>query len=373
MPSFWLTLSFQNDELANLSATRTIWSPHFKDLLIVSYGTQDLILAPNSKGALVLYTLKQAYHPEKIYKTDSAIVSIDVHPENPNLVCAGFVDGSVALFDLNVSKPTHFMKAGHKDIVWKVKWQETTNDKLQFYSISSDGSICSWAVVKSGLEKSNVVSIYNVDSLQDLKKPNLNTTSARALAFHGIDKNRFIFGTEEGNLIVALKSYQNHYLDVCKAHFATINGIEFSTFHENIFATCSEDQTVKLWDIGNLTGPLFIFNLNSPVQDIAWSQHNSRIFACVTNDRKCHIFDLSVDKFGPIHSQIIAQKKKTKLTSIDFKDKVICVGDSKGMVHVLKLSPNFRKIPKLKRGEVYRLDKVKEKEDLEKIVKLYRN
>ena len=65
-----------------------------------------------------------------------------------------------------------------------------------------------------------------------------------------------------------------------------------------------------------------------------------------------HVFDLNLNKYEPICEQAVVQKKKTKLTHITFNPDfpIILVGDDRGYVTSLKLSPNLRKIPKDKKG-----------------------
>ena len=54
-------------------------------------------------------------------------------------------------------------------------------------------------------------------------------------------------------------------------------------------------------------------------------------------------------------------------------DPILCVGDDRGNVTTLKLSPNLRKVPKLKKGQVYKLDPEVEKNKIERIVELVRS
>lgn len=66
---------------------------------------------------------------------------------------------------------------------------------------------------------------------------------------------------------------------------------------------------------------------------------------CVqTADGKVHVFDLAQNKNEPICEQKMPSKK-AKLTRIAFNPKqpVLLVGDEKGRVTLLKLSPNLRK------------------------------
>ena len=58
------------------------------------------------------------------------------------------------------------------------------------------------------------------------------------------------------------------------------------------------------------------------------------------------VYDLNVNKYEPLCEQMVAQKKKTKLTHIDFNPSfpIVVVGDDRGNVISLKLSPNLRKM-----------------------------
>lgn len=62
-----------------------------------------------------------------------------------------------------------------------------------------------------------------------------------------------------------------------------------------------------------------------------------------------HVFDLSINKYEAICSQAVVAKKKNKITHVQFNPihPIIIVGDDRGHVTCLKLSPNLRKMPKV--------------------------
>ena len=62
-------------------------------------------------------------------------------------------------------------------------------------------------------------------------------------------------------------------------------------------------------------------------------------------DGKVHIYDLYWNVYKPICVQRIIPRKTGRLNHISFNPShpIIIVGDSKGQVHSLKLSPNLRK------------------------------
>lgn len=116
-----------------------------------------------------------------------------------------------------------------------------------------------------------------------------------------------------------------------------------------MFLTCSADWTVKLWE-RNTPKPVMTFDLHTSVADVAWAPFSSTVFAVVTDDGKLRLYDLSVNKHEPL-GESPRVNKKAKLTHICFNPNqpIICVGDDRGVVNILKLSRNLRKMtaPKL--------------------------
>jgi dynein intermediate chain 1 len=80
----------------------------------------------------------------------------------------------------------------------------------------------------------------------------------------------------------------------------------------------------------------------------------------VTSDGKVHVFDLAENKHEPLCEQKVV--KRAKLTHVCFNqsDPIVIVGDDRGGVNSLKLSPNLRKVhePRGEDGEVLPHDPV---------------
>jgi dynein intermediate chain 1 len=79
-----------------------------------------------SKGLILLYSLKNPSFPEFIYTTESGVMSLDFHAEYPNLIAAGFYDGTVAVYNTaeSTQTPKYFSSAKngkHTDPVWQVR------------------------------------------------------------------------------------------------------------------------------------------------------------------------------------------------------------------------------------------------------------
>ncbi|KAB0391873.1 hypothetical protein E2I00_013030 [Balaenoptera physalus] len=87
-----------------------------------------------------------------------------------------------------------------------------------------------------------------------------------------------------------------------------------------------------------------------------------------------HVFDLSINKYEAICNQPVVAQKKNKLTHVQFNPihPIIIVGDDRGHVTCLKLSPNLRKMPKEKKGQEVQKGPAVEIAKLDKLLNLVR-
>ena len=168
--------------------------------------------------------------------------------------------------------------------------------------------------------------------------------SGRAISFKPDDGSTFLVGTDEGMVYLCTTQYSSRYLNTYPAHNTPVYNIQWNTFIPNIFITCASEWIVKIWDRDS-TKPLFMFDLNSQVGDVAWAPYSSTVFAAVTIDGKVHIYDLYINKYSPVCVQAVVPKKKARLNHISFNQThpIIIVGDSRGYIQCLKLSPNLRR------------------------------
>uniref|UniRef100_H2YH09 Dynein axonemal intermediate chain 1 n=1 Tax=Ciona savignyi TaxID=51511 RepID=H2YH09_CIOSA len=350
---------FCYDKAKRLAVTSICWNPKYYDMFVVGHGSYDF--TKQGRGMLLFYSLKNPSYPEYIYSTESGVMCIDVHPTYQYLVCVGFYDGSVGVFNIQEKRAGPVYKSNaksgkHTDPVWQVKWQKDDLDNnLNFFSVSSDGRVVSWTLVKDELIYADVIKL----TVDNLPTDGPDGTQLQLLGcgtsfdFHKKIDYLFLVGTEEGKIHKCSKAYSSQFLDTINAHHMSVDAVRWNPFHPDIFISCSADWTVKIWDHNYGNQAMFTFDLNSAVGDVAWAPYSSTVFAAVTADGKVHVFDLNVNKYEALCEQSVVQKKKTKLTHIEFNPchMMITVGDERGYVTSLKLSPNLRKVPKKKKGE----------------------
>lgn len=370
---------FQYDKAKRLAVTALCWSQTYKDMYAVGHGSYDF--TKQSRGMLLFYTLKNSTFPEFIFPTHSGVMCLDIHKVHPYLVAVGFYDGCVAVYNLKEGGVQPAFKSTakcgkHTDPVWQVKWQKDDMDNNQnFFSVSSDGRVVSWTLVKNELVYTDIIKLSVDGALMDGPEGmQLHTTACgTSFDFHKQTDYLFLVGTEEGKIHKCSKAYSSQFLETYQAHNMAVDAVRWNHFHPKVFISCSSDWTVKIWD-HTIKTPMFTFDLNAAVGDVAWAPYSSTVFAAVTTDGKVHVFDLSVNKYEAICEQLVVAKKKTKLTHIEFNPvhPIIIVGDDRGYVTSLKLSPNLRRQPKEKKGQEVPKGPEVEVAKMEKLLNLLR-
>ncbi|RLU18418.1 hypothetical protein DMN91_008775, partial [Ooceraea biroi] len=115
------------------------------------------------------------------------------------------------------------------------------------------------------------------------------------MAFHPADQNVFLVGTEEGTIYKCNTAYSSIYMRTYhEAHTMPVYRIVFNKFNSSIFASCSGDWRIKIWE-DERPEPLFMFDLGVPIGDVQWVPYSSTVLACVSNDGKVTVFDLNVN------------------------------------------------------------------------------
>lgn len=350
---------FSTDRTKRKQVTALGWNPRYPDLFAAAYGSYDFLR--QGAGAVCLFSLKNTAHPEYLFATESGALCLDFHPQHASLLAVGCYDGTVMVYDVRNkgNKPIYSssIKTGkHTDPVWQVHWQEEDLAKeLNFYSVSSDGRVANWIMSKNELKMEPVMQLRLVAAARD--DPEEAALSGLAggccFDFNRAAEHLFVVGTEEGKVHKCSKAYSGQYLETYEGHHMAVHALRWNPFHERVFLSCSADWTVKLWD-HNLKYPVMSFDLGNAVGDVAWSPYSATVFAAATSDGKVHVYDLAENKHEPLCEQKVV--KRARLTHAQFNDRdpILTVGDDRGGVNALKLSPNLRRThapPEEERGE----------------------
>ena len=243
---------FTTERMKRKQVTALCWNPKYSDLFAVGYGSYDFLR--QGSGMICCYSMKNTSFPEYIFSTESGVICLDFHPQYPSLLTAGCYDGNVMVYNLcnGSTKPIYSssIKTGkHSDPVWQVHWQkEDFGKELNFYSVSSDGTVVNWSMSKNDLKMEPVVQLKLVNNVKDEPEEASLTGLAGGCCFdfNETQQHLFIVGTEEGNIHKCSKAYSGQYLETYEGHHMAVYAVRWNPFHERIFISCSADWTVKV-------------------------------------------------------------------------------------------------------------------------------
>jgi len=340
---------FSSEKAKRKQVTAIKWNPRYIDLCAVGFGSYDFMR--QGTGVICCYSLKNTRYPEYVFNTDAGVCSLDWHPLHPALLAVGLYDGTVLVYDVRAKtkKPIYLSTVRtnkHTDPVWEVRWNvDESSGTLNFFSISSDGRVSNWLLMKNKLESEEVMELKLISGTSTSGED--DETSLTGLAgglcfdFHRQSEHLFLVGTEEGRIHKCSKAFSGQYLETYEGHSMAVYTVRWNPYHMKIFISASADWTVKMWDHTCKT-PVMSFDLGQAIGDVSWAPFSSTVFAAITSDGVVHVYDLHVNRNETIcHQKVV---KRAKLTHIAFNnvDPIIIVGDERGGVNTLKLSPNLR-------------------------------
>lgn len=340
---------FSTERANRKQVTSLCWNPRYNDMFAVGYGSYDFMR--QGAGMICCFSLKNTSYPEYVISTESGVMCLDFHPQHPSLLAVGCYDGTVLAYDISngTSKPIYSssLRSGkHSDPVWQVHWHDngSLSKELNFYSISSDGKVANWTMNKNELKMEPIMQLKLINpSKEDSDEPTLSGLAGGcSFDFNKKLDNLFLVGTEEGSIHECSKAYSGQYIKTYDGHHMGVHTVRWNPFHEDIFISCSADWTVKIWDHKS-SQCILHFDLGNAVGDVCWSPYSSTVFAAVTTDGKVHVFDLAQNKREPLCAQKVVKKARLTNAAFNIKDFILIVGDDRGGVHSLKLSPNLRK------------------------------
>lgn len=346
---------FSTERSRKKHVTSICWNPKYMDLFAVGYGSYDFL--KQNTGLICCFTIKNPTHPEFQFSTESGVMCLDFHPRYPALLAVGCYDGTVMVYDIRIkgaNKPIYqstVRTQKHTDPVWQVKWSNDDPTKaLSFCSISSDGRVTSWNLMKNKLEPEEVIKLKLVADQDKELAENKKEAFVYGLAggmcfdFNKFNESLFLVGTEEGKIHLCSKAYAGQYLETYEGHYLAVYAVKWNTFHPRVFISCSADWTIKMWD-KNLHRPIKAFDLGCAIGDIEWAPYSSTVFSAVTSTGNLYVYDLKQEKHHHMCEHPAMKKAKALHVSFNKADPIILVGDERGGVNSFKLSKSLTKGP----------------------------
>ena len=123
-----------------------------------------------------------------------------------------------------------------------MRWNtDETTKNLNFYSISSDGRVTNWTLMKNKLEPEEVVKLrLVVDESKGLTEGKSEAfiyglAGGMCFDFNQYEDHLFLVGTEEGKIHLCSKAYSGQYLETYQGHYLAVYAVKWNKFHPKIF------------------------------------------------------------------------------------------------------------------------------------------
>ena len=334
---------FQDDEHPNAQATCIRWNPSVPDLFAVAYAPGEK--STSTHGYVCSWTLKNQSTPRNTLDLPAPALSLDWCKSQPSILAAGCSDGNIAIYDVRSHKVTPMYSTAslpgrHSGGVSVVRWQpEDASGNLQLLSAGLDGKILLWTMVQSEMKVTEISSI---------------SAGVIALDYFNEQSTHYTIAADDGKIYKVLRTRTTQEPESFVTHSPPLIALSYNKFHTAVFASTGADWSVKIWREGQTNEPLQIYDY-APYYptDITFAPHSSTVFAVVTSNGELFIYDIDINRYEPICQTPVVETQDGSLTSVSFHPKwpVILVGDEKGRVHALKLSPNMRVNTRTKKDE----------------------
>mmetsp|Transcript_42086 Transcript_42086/g.85942 ORF Transcript_42086/g.85942 Transcript_42086/m.85942 type:complete len:420 (-) Transcript_42086:1931-3190(-) len=213
-------------------------------------------------------------------------------PQNPCVIATKGPSAHVFVFDYtkHPSQPASsgvcrpdLRLAGHDTEGYGLCWNATKAGRL--LSGSNDSRICVWDVEANHPNKNAVIPLATFQG---------HTAAVQDVAWSVHRPNTFGSVGDDMKLMIWDDSVGNKKpVHTIAAHDAEINCLDFNPKSENLLLTGSADKTIALWDLRNTSTKLFSFHSHQDeVTQVQWSRSRLEIFASCSQDRRLCVWDI---------------------------------------------------------------------------------
>lgn len=281
--------------------------PHYHDIFLAAYGRKFTSTLTDPSGCVLVWNLARNNQPEHEFICHSAVCSSTFDPYRVNCVIGGLYSGAVVVWDNRAKKHpvqrTPFSTKSHLHPIYSMEIVGTENSH-NLITLDKDGCVCLWSLCMMG---------------EPTKTFNLKTSSDTSLyhcfGFGYEETNSFLSGTDNGSIVSVqlhgtktgvTKSLSNaHKAPVTALHWhPSLNSFEGTFEITDLVLSSSFDWDVKLWSLQQTDSLLCTFaGGTSSILDVQWHPKHPGMFATCTADGLMYVWDMSHDVEVPCITQ----------------------------------------------------------------------
>ncbi|KAI3384532.1 hypothetical protein SNEBB_003600 [Seison nebaliae] len=313
---FELLWKYESENTSNQSISCFEFNTSNSDILAVGYGTlehDDLF-----EGLICCWSLKTPDMERRSIRTDSKVTCLSFSKMNPGILTAGLFSGTVNIYNITERNMTLIFTTSdieerHLNPVWGVKWlkNEENNEAESLMTISSDGRVI-MASLTSNYESNTIMVLKRVLTSEDEKKKELISLPPIAgeglIVRHSIglcfdinpfDSQLYLVGTSTGYIHLCSISYTEQYLQTYTGHTTLVNNIKWSPHLPDIFLSCADDWTIRLWQKSSSTALMTLSLERISMRNLNWVQSNPMMFVGA-GEKQVQIWNLAMNVLDPL-------------------------------------------------------------------------
>lgn len=143
-----------------------------------------------------------------------------------------------------------------------------SDGEMNFFSVGIDGKVNNWILLQTDFAATTIITLFldkdpvpgadgTLVKLKSISSAALVTFAvtffcvpgcASCVKFHPTKTDIYLVGTEEGLIYKCSTEYSSAYLMTYKAHTMPVHRIDYNKLNSDIFASCSADWRVKIWE-----------------------------------------------------------------------------------------------------------------------------
>jgi dynein intermediate chain 4, axonemal len=381
-----LMWSYRSAETQRCEVVDMSWCHQNSDLLAVAYGNYYYRESRERNfGAVLIWSIKNPVNPERRYRFNKPVTSVEFSQKNPQLLAIATYDGIVRVVDItenctgnnySIVAMTERKSSPVFEPIWQIQWIQVKDEEF-ILSASQDGRIQKLKIStgpylvgypQMRLDRvEGTVEAFSVEHKKSFIEADRHP-HALTLQKHPATQETYFVGTDEGCVHICSMNFPHQHLGVLQLHTGSIYAIDFSPFSPKIFLTAGSDWVVRIW-IENIFEPVMELSDGfEAIHSAYWSPIHSTVIASCT-ENSVQIWDLRRKNLKPAS---IRKFEGKNITVIKFSTcgRSIIVGDTDGNCHVCSLEdfpfPPYYQYDELQRALYHSLTN---KQDLEKQIK----
>uniref|UniRef100_W8AU81 Dynein axonemal intermediate chain 4 n=1 Tax=Ceratitis capitata TaxID=7213 RepID=W8AU81_CERCA len=326
------------------------------DILAVAYGVFSYsALITVSTGDVCIWSIKNPHNPERAYRYNTPVTSVEFSPFLPFLLAIGMYDGTVEV--RNITKPddapisvTQRTTSLNRDPVVALKWiqnQQENEDTDPVLALSSNGTVWRYCVIRSPhLLSFKQVELYRMHGQPEGLQINRLTNNPIELfanrhplglniTLHPHLQDIYYLLTDEGCIYKCSTNTTLSYLDVWQTHDGAVNCMDFSPWSPKLFLTCGNDWCIRIWMDGIQKPLVTLKHKMIPIYTAQWSRTHSTVIIS-TNRSSVDVWDIQRNLLTPMSRTKLGSAFNT-MFEVSLCGHNLAVGNERGDVNICSM------------------------------------